>query len=115
MGTTGTGKFEDYGQGGGEGDRCDKAFVAELEEVATCAFYENHEGLPPVGTPVLVKVDRRVTVIAADTNEEIGFLPTEFNYLRACIKSGRSYEGLVQSISERPLLRVSVDMAPSRP
>jgi len=113
MGTTGTGRFGDYGAGQDEGDRCDKAFAADLEDLATCAFYRDHESLPPAGTLIALIVNQRVTVVTAGTGEEIGHLPTEFNYLRACIRSGRIYEGLVKSIAERPLLRVSVDIAPT--
>jgi len=113
MGTTGTGRFQDYGAGKDEEDRCSKAFTADLEDVATCAFHREHESLPSAGAPVRVQLGRRITVVTSDSDEEIGHLPTEFNYLRACIKSGRTYEGVVRSSAERPLPRVSVDIAPA--
>ena len=113
MGTTGTGKFENYDAGKVEEDRCSKAFAAELEDVATCAFFKAHKALPATGTPVKVRVVQRVSVVSSDSDEEIGHLPTEFNYLRVCIKSGRTYDGAVRSSALRPLPKVSVDIAPA--
>ena len=112
MGTTGTGKFEDYGSGKVEEDRCDRAFGAELEDVATSAFYRQRKGLPEAGTEVEIRVSKRVAVVTSDSGQEVGNLPTQFNYLRACINSGRQYKGVVRSSAERPLPRVSVDIAP---
>ena len=81
--------------------------------MATCAFFKLHKSLPAPGIPVKVLVAKRLTVATSDTSEEIGHLPTEFNYLRACIKSGRIYEGAVRSSAVRPLPKVSVDIAPT--
>ncbi len=113
MGTTGSGKFEDYETGAEDEDRCDKAFTAELEEVATCAFFNSHEDLPLAEAPVRVQAGQRLVVLSSETEEEIGYLPTEFNYLRGCINLGRIYEGAVRSSGKRPLPRVSVDIAPT--
>jgi hypothetical protein len=113
MGTTGTGRFHDYAGGKDEEDRCDRAFTADLEDVATCAFYREHESLPSAAVPVRIRIGRRLTVVTSDSDEEVGHLPTEFNYLRACMKAGRAYEGMVRSSAERPLPRVTVDIAPA--
>jgi len=113
MGTTGTGNLGDYRGGKPEGDRCERAFSADLEEVGRCAYFAGHGDLPPVGAAVRVVASKRMTVISGDAEEEIGFLPTEYNYLRQCIREGHSYSGVVQSSSLRPIPRVIVDIAPT--
>jgi hypothetical protein len=125
MGSVGTGSFTDYpgstpkkitggGTSGGSGgeDPCDKAFSADLEDFERSEYFAQHKAPPKVGLEVTVSLEKRLTV-RSGANETLGFLPTKFNYLAGCIKSGRNYRGQVSGVSSKPLIRVRVDIAPA--
>jgi hypothetical protein len=121
MGSSGTGHFSDYpgtmadkpgGAGGSSGeDQCNQQIMTALEDVERCDFFINHSRLPDVGTPIQVSLAIRLTVITNE-GETIGFLPTQYNYLAACIKAGRNYQGVVASSSLRPISKVQVEIMP---
>jgi hypothetical protein len=121
MGSSGTGRLSDYsgkkkqndggGGSGGEEDRCGKAFHASLEEVERCDYFRAQAGPPTQGTVVTVTFDKRPAIVS-ESGELIGYLPTSFNYLRNCLKRGYAYAGLVSSSRTRPIVSVSVDIAP---
>ena len=93
MGSTGTDRFSDYpgtrgdqggssGVGGSSGEeQCDRAFATALEEVERCAFFQQYKDVPHRGTSVSIKLGQRIIVVESNTNETIGYLPTQFNYL----------------------------------
>lgn len=122
MGSTGSGHFSDYSQNtkasdnqGGESgeDKCLKAFSSRLEEVPNCAYFENNQNVPPSENEVTVSFNgNRICVIDVNSGYEIGYLPTKFNYLKACIDNGISYSGIITSSSIEPLPSVSVDISP---
>lgn len=133
MGSTNTGRFTDYptskqraaagggsGQtpsGGGEGDPCGNV-VAELllDEVERCQYYAAHQDVPSVGSDVVLLEQLeggRLAVALGGTGEVLGYLPTRFNYLRACIENDWSYGGeVVAALRElTPLIRVTLGPA----
>lgn len=127
MGSKGTGSLTDYtrsrttsgGAGGGGGSRsagssgedfCDKAISAALEEVDRCPFYQQQNTLPPNGAAIDVQPGQRLGAYSGGVL--VGYLPVTYNYLAACIKSGRTYRGLVVSSTTVPINRVTVDVAP---
>lgn len=139
MGSSGTGRLSDYpgktngkkpsgkgrgggsgGGGGGEGgkpqeDRCGKAFNVKLEDVEQCAYFRVHKGVPKVGTALGIAHKKRIIATTAG-GEEVGYLPTQFNYLAACISGGFSYAGnVVTSANGPPVATVVVDFAPVAP
>ena len=125
MGSTNTGRFTDYsgtskgktkkggsGGGGSSGeDLCDKAFTADLEEVERCEYFKNLSDLPSKGSHVLVRFNGRLEV-TDNSGELIGYLPTKFNYLAACIQDGNEYSGNVLSTTRTPIIKIRVDIAP---
>ncbi|RLC63580.1 MAG: hypothetical protein DRI01_04965 [Chloroflexi bacterium] len=134
MGSTGTGRFSDYSNSsggsekstkmggnakstGGAGNRCEKNLKVSLEEVAVCTYYSDHGDVPPVNTDVDViskLVGRRIGVQTSTVSELIGYLPTEYNYLRQCMEQGYSYSGAVTSSSLKPIPRISVSLKPAK-
>ncbi len=120
MGSSGTGKFSDYskstqantsgGNGGSSGeDPCAAEVDAVLEEVERSQYYKLHNSLPSVGIHVGVMLKER---LAVEVNGElIGYLPTEYNYLASCIKSGSTYSGVITSVANHPVFRIQVHIA----
>jgi hypothetical protein len=125
MGSKGTGSFSDYkgfrndegestNQNGGSSgiDQCSMAFSTNLEEVSNCEYYKKSRVLPEEGTNVLVDFDKRL-VIKNEEDIYIGYLPTKYNYLKACISDGFSYSGVIIKSSELPIPSITVDIAPN--
>jgi len=119
MGSSGSGTLSDYSKSTGSskpeqasgGDPCKKAFSDALEEVDRCEYFTQHHSVPAVGTPVTVRLGKRLEVLSPGM-EIIGYLPTARNYLAACIASGISYAGVVANSRLRPVSYVSVDILP---
>jgi len=113
MGTSGSGRLTDYpkspkptgGSGGGRpgnpSDRCEQAFSVTLEDVEHYDFFKNHGGPPPVGTELQIAHKKRI-VAQTTSGEIVGGLPTSFNYLAACLKSGFKYVGQVRRSAKAP-------------
>lgn len=124
MGSTGSGRFTDYsgantgettGSGGGGGssgnDRCQQSFSCTLEEVAQCEYFVQTSSTPTTGTPLTLILEGRLFATTAD-NKKVGALPTSFNYLAACLASGFSYAGIIQTSTNSPVPSVRVDFTP---
>lgn len=125
MGSTGSGNFSDYqgyggnpgpgsGKGGASGaDQCARAFSTSLEEVATCDYFTKTRKVPDKGVEVSITFDKRL--VAVDSGGTyIGYLPTKYNYLKACMEGGYSYSGVVQSSSIIPVPAIMIDIAPAK-
>ncbi len=120
MGSTGTGRLSDYSgtkaeKGGGPGgrsgeDKCDQPILATLEDVERCSYYGLHHALPKVGLDVVAGLAKRIEVTTAG-GEVIGYLPTKFNYLAGCIKSGAHYAGKVTLSLAKPVVQVQVQLS----
>lgn len=124
MGSTGGGSFTDYSNrkpsnenannGGSSGkDPCGQAFTTPLEEVSRCAYFNNHAMVPPRGTLVCVRFTGIRLSVETETGEEIGFLPTKYNYIKNCIDGGSNYVGSVNSSTLVPTPAVFVDIVPA--
>jgi hypothetical protein len=122
MGSVGTGRFDDYqknnlangGVAGESEDRCSEGFETLLEEVERCDFFQEHGQPPSIGTSVIVSLGKRITV-STNSGETIGYLPTRFNFLAACIASGFSYTGQVTLSVAQPIVKVEVSISPTEP
>jgi hypothetical protein len=127
MGSSGSGRISDYpgssndstgNKGGGSGgpeDRCARAFSAKLEDVEHSDYWKNHGNVPRLGTQLKIEHRKRMVVLT-NAGEVVGNLPTNLNYLAACMKDGWAYTGTVL-VSSRgpPVATVSADFAATAP
>jgi hypothetical protein len=125
MGSSGSGSFSDYpgykqnnssksnhsqGDSSGE-DACSKAFSTSLDDVASCNYYLMNKSVPPEKTNIIIAFEKRI--VAKDSaNNTIGYLPTKFNYLKACMEDGFRYNGIVQSSANSPIPSVIIAVGP---
>jgi len=127
MGSSGSGQLTDYpgsgrakgnGSGGGnppQSDRCERAFSTHLEDVEHYTYFKNHKSAPPIGTSLHIALQKRLVALT-DGGEVVGSLPTQFNYLAACLESGYGYVGTVRdSSSGPPTAIVATDFAAVSP
>lgn len=122
MGSTGLGNFSDYknfpktrkGVTGSEDstDKCALAFSTLVEDVDACDYFIKNGKLPEVGNVVLVEFNVRL-VVKSEDGTVIGYLPTEYNYLRNCIVKGFTYSGIVSAVGTTPINTVVVDITPN--
>jgi len=124
MGSSGSGSFTDYSdqkptdinhENGGSNriDRCNLAFATSLQEVSRCRYFEER-GIPPTGTAVILRFNGiRLVIVETMSGDEIGYLPTSFNYMKNCLDDGFAYSGIVSNNSITPTPHVFVDMIPS--
>jgi len=123
MGSIGVGNFSDYSgripktpndkSGGMSGeDNCGKAFQTSLEDVGRCFYYINYLAVPSKGVDITISFNG-IRIVAENTlGEEIGFLPTRYNYLRYCIEDGLRYLGVITFSTLSPTPTVTIDVAP---
>lgn len=121
MGSTGSGHFSDYTnfQGSVKGitggsdslDKCEIAFSSMVEELDSCEYVSKYGTIPPINTVVILKLEVRIVVMTEDETV-IGYLPTEFNYLRNCILNGYQYSGTVSVVGMSPVKTVMIDITP---
>jgi hypothetical protein len=122
MGSVGPGRFDDYqkdnltdgGVSGESEDHCSEEFETLIEEVERCDFFKEHGQPPSIGTPVSVSSGKRITV-STNLGEAIGYLPTRFNFLAACIESGFSYTGQVTLSVAQPIIKIEIAIFPIEP
>jgi len=130
MGSTTSGKFPDYprsgqkkdepeGSGGRRGtDKCARDLLnISLEEVGRSTFFRAHSTVPVAGTAVSLRstlVGPRLSIDTQD-GQDIGFLPTEYNYLLVCLKRGFTYSGEVTSSSQLRVPSVRINLRYSAP
>jgi hypothetical protein len=124
MGSSGSSSFSDYSEqkptsaganngGASQIDKCNLAFACSLEEVSRCSYFKE-KGIPSLGTEVVITFNKvRLAAIDMSSGEEIGYLPTKFNYIKNCIDAGFSYSGVVRSISISPTPSILIDITPS--
>ena len=123
MGSTGSGSFSDYSKrkstnseapnGGTSGaDKCGLAVSTSLDDVSRCFYYINYGHVPPVGTEVFITFNGLRIVAETRIGEEIGYLPTQYNYLRLCMNDGYKYSGRVSSSKDLPTPSVFIDITP---
>lgn len=123
MGSVGIGSFSDYSgrvpsnpndnSGGSSGaDKCGQAFNTQLEEISRCFYFINHGNVPPVGMDIIITFNGVRLVAENKLGEEIGYLPTKYNYLRFCQEDGFTYSGVIVHSSNLPTPSVTIDVTP---
>lgn len=124
MGSSGTGRFTDYSEssskgssqktGGSSGeDKCAKAFSTSLEEVERSAYFKANSALPTSGTVIEIVFQKpRLAAVADDV--VIGYLPTDRNYVRACLEGGYKYPGVVSSSRLKPVASIQITVSPHK-
>lgn len=123
MGSTGSGSLTDYSKrrpksdetktGGSSGkDECGKAFSTQLEDVSRCFFFIDTGSVPGSGARVNVFFNGVRVSVETVKGEEIGYLPTKYNYLKVCLDAGFSYNGEVRISTLKPIPSITVDITP---
>jgi hypothetical protein len=123
MGSTGTGSLTDYSKrrpkneesktGGSSGkDECGKAISSALEDVSRCFYFIDKGKVPGAGTVVNVFFNGVRVSLETSKGEEIGYLPTKYNYLKLCLDAGFKYKGEVRISSMKPVPSITVDVTP---
>ena len=123
MGSSGSGHLSDYSKrkpssdgannGGSSGeDKCGKAFSTSLDEVGRCFFFINFGSLPPIGTNISVVFNGLRIAVETARGEEVGYLPTSYNYLKLCMDAGITYGGTITSFRLKPTPAVFIDITP---
>lgn len=119
MGSTGSGNFTDYQgysgnnpkQGGTSfDDVCERAFRTELEDIDTSEYYVANNNLPIINSEVIISFNGQ-RIVALLNNQEIGNLPTKYNYLRRCMES-YTYSGIVSNTSTEPINSIIINISP---
>jgi len=123
MGSSGSGSFTDYSKrkptggmnnGGGSGDdNCGKGFSTSLEEVSRCFYFINYAKVPKVGTSVNIFFNGLRLAVETVKGEEIGYLPTKYNYIKNCIADGFNYAGVINVAHLSPFPNITVDIIPT--
>jgi len=129
MGSSGSGKFGTYrfgndkttegsetgmggggrgGAGGGIGEiECPSTIeLIRLEDVAASEYYVENLSLPSPSDLVYLHNTihkGRLVVKSTSTEEILGNLPTQYNYLINCIKKEMSYTGIVVASGKTPI------------
>lgn len=123
MGSSGSGMFGTY-QGGGAGasvnggkfDEIECPLEIEnirLEDVAISEYYLHNQHVPPVNEPIELSmqlVNKRLAVVLTSTQEVIGNLPVQYNYLNLCMKKGKKYSGIVKASGLSPIPYIVVNL-----
>jgi hypothetical protein len=124
MGSSGTGRLTDYSGRSSKGsssktggssneDKCGKAFTASLEEIERCEYFTSKSSTPPLNTEIEI-VFKKPRLAAVAGGVIIGYLPTDKNYVKACIDNGYKYPGVVNSSRMKPVPSVSVTVSPHK-
>lgn len=123
MGSTGSGNFSDYtsrssgssdvnsSSSSGE-DRCGQAFSTSLEEISRCFYFINYGVVPGEGTEVSISFNGVRLVVETDLGEDVGYLPTKFNYIKVCMDNGFKYSGVVSRSVNTPTPSITVAIVP---
>jgi hypothetical protein len=130
LGTTGSGRFEDYrpgqdsgrsssggqeGQGRGATDRCQEELLVSLEDVARSSYYSSVSRVPGLGEGVTLAppLEQGRLAVRTAAGEIIGYLPTRLNYVASeCFPRGITYDGEVTDSALAPVPSVGVRLRP---
>lgn len=133
MGSSGAGRFGNYhissnsnqngemgvsgiggiGEGHGEIICPDSIELIKLEDVPFSEYYKKYNDVPAKGEKVKLRNtlnNGRLVVELVSTNEIIGNLPTEYNYLFNCVRNGKVYIGEINSSGISPIPYVVVSL-----
>lgn len=98
---------EPSGKDGSAVDRCKLTEQIVVEEVESCEYFNRLKGVPPAKEAISLIVGARLSVISGN-GMVIGYLPTQFNFLRACMETGHNYSGVVSSSEIEPIVQVTI-------
>ena len=130
MGTTGSGRFEDYrpeqdprrssgggreGEGRGATDPCREELLLSLEDVARSPYYTSHSSVPGLGESVSLAppLDQGRLAVRTAAGEIIGYLPTRLNFVASeCFPRSVTYDGAVTDSALAPVPSVGVRLSP---
>lgn len=118
MGSTGSGRFGTYSNGGAgsitDGEECPLVIEnIRLEDVAISDYYLDHSGVPLAGEAVELThrlVNKRLVAVLTGTQEIIGNLPVSYNYLNICLKKGKRYSGKIKASGLSPIPFIVVNL-----
>lgn len=110
MGTSGSGRFSDYGRSE-EVDKCDEIIENELLENYGDYDYAKSVITPTEGTKVHIEVRERMVVVDSESKMSVGALSTEYEKLRPCIEvKGYKFNGEIVSVNTNGIVSVKVDL-----
>lgn len=117
MGSSGSGRFGDYDQlsgskGSSKGVDIEKLTkLINLDDVATAEYYSSIHEVPSIGERVYINdrlIDGRVVARLVDTNQAIGNIPTEYNYLLIEMKDGKRFSGEIAIAGTEPIPYIAI-------
>jgi hypothetical protein len=115
MGSSGVGRFGNYpGNTNPTKDMCrmERKNVG-LEEVGRSEYFNIHGNVPTIMEPVVLSdqlKNGRLVILSEKTGEEVGYLPSTYSSLLACMRKGFSYRGHVIYSALKPIPKVDVDL-----
>ena len=115
MGSAGTGQFGNYQNNGlGLSDNENQNFqdkIINLEDVATSSYYVTHDSVPtPAELITITFSDNRIAAQLDTTNETIGNLPVQYNYLLKEIQQGKNITGSIESTGTTPIPYITIKL-----
>ena len=115
MGSAGTGQFGNYQNNGlGFSDNENQNFqdkIINLEDVATSSYYVTHDSVPTPAEFIMITFsDNRIAAQLDSTNEIIGNLPVQYNYLLKEIQQGKSITGYIESSGIIPIPYITIKL-----
>lgn len=115
MGSSGVGNFGNYpGDSNPTKDMCrlERKNIG-LEEVGRSHYFNENGNVPKIMELVVLSnqlKNGRLVILSETTGEEIGFLPSSYSSLLACMRKGFSYRGHVVYSVLKPYPKVEVDL-----
>ena len=91
----------------------DSIELIKLEDVPFSEYYKTYNNVPAKDEKVKLRNtlhNGRLVVELLSTNEIIGNLPTEYNYLFNCVRKGKAYFGEINSSGINPIPYVVVSL-----
>lgn len=123
MGSTGSGMFGAYRNGGagsiesgrklGEAECPLEIENVRLEDVAISDYYLHNKNVPDVNESVELSmqlVNKRLALILSGTGVVIGNLPVKYNFLNLCMKKGKRYLGVIKASGLSPVPYIVVNL-----
>jgi hypothetical protein len=92
---------------------CSQVFSTFLTDVNS--YVRKHNSVPSVETALAIRLHNDKLVAMDNSGNEMGYLPSRYNYLVDCIEQGYSYTGKVIASSINPFVSVIIDVTPHEP
>lgn len=117
MGSSGSGRFGDYDQrsgstGSNKGIEIEKLTkLIYLDDVASAEYFSSTHTVPSIGKHVYISselIDGRIVARLDDTNQSIGNIPTEYNYLLTELMGGKRLNGEIAIAGIEPIPYIAI-------